>query len=430
MDVSTRNKSSGMDVSRGKAFEAVKRSGSNEFDEISGPLYKRRGGFGKHMPNAWQSRIFSIRDGILFYYEGGDEYRHPRGKVDLKAEGVSVSTGVCFDNAPTPYTILLCPSGWEEKWKLCSETSDDMDRWVAVIEKHINDNAKRAAPGIPLKEYTSDDEGVESVPRSPQTTTKHMEENPQKNIGEASPTNVISQAPHKSDLIPTDPRKPRRRGLKLKSTSADSDLIEVTLTMILSNLCFYFAYTSLSVISTLFYFVLANCVIFHTLSLRSHRATTSENALKQAEATVQSLKDSATAVASAVLNGEIPAPNETNDAAANLLPLVAKKPVPGTTLERVSTVPPQVPPDHTWQPCDHRNFNVRVGPDYNRNKKKGPSDAPIYEPFAVDVFCAKNRIDHVARLMDLPDTSSIDTHNEHVPPLMIIQIQVLVACLR
>ena len=34
-------------------------------------------------------------------------------------------------------------------------------------------------------------------------------------------------------------------------------------------------------------------------------------------------------------------------------------------------------------------FNVRVGPEYNRYKRKAPSSKPLYETVAVDVFCTK-----------------------------------------
>ncbi len=47
---------------------------------------------------------------------------------------------------------------------------------------------------------------------------------------------------------------------------------------------------------------------------------------------------------------------------------------------------PRQAPLHTWSMVDHRQFNVRIGPDYNRYKRKAASAAPIYEPFAVDVF--------------------------------------------
>lgn len=41
----------------------------DERPEISGLLYKKRGGFGKMMPNAWQYRFFTLtKEGILSYY--------------------------------------------------------------------------------------------------------------------------------------------------------------------------------------------------------------------------------------------------------------------------------------------------------------------------------------------------------------------------
>jgi hypothetical protein len=80
--------------------------------------------------------------------------------------------------------------------------------------------------------------------------------------------------------------------------------------------------------------------------------------------------------------------------------------------------------DHTWCKADHRMFQVRKGPEYSRFKKKAPSGPPIFEAFAVDVFCTKNRIDNATRRFSLPDTSHIDTHNPHVPPIFVIQIQI------
>ena len=38
-------------------------------------------------------------------------------------------------------------------------------------------------------------------------------------------------------------------------------------------------------------------------------------------------------------------------------------------------------------------FNVRVGPEYNRYKRKAPSSKPLYETVAVDVFCTKVTLD-------------------------------------
>lgn len=51
-----------------------------------------------------------------------------------------------------------------------------------------------------------------------------------------------------------------------------------------------------------------------------------------------------------------------------------------------------------------------------------PSGMHRHDSFSFDVS-AKNRIDHVAQFIKLENTDHIDTHNEFVPPLLVIQIQ-------
>ncbi len=41
---------------------------------------------------------------------------------------------------------------------------------------------------------------------------------------------------------------------------------------------------------------------------------------------------------------------------------------------------------------DHTVFNVRVGPNYSRNKKKAPSARPFFVPFAVDIFRLRAKV--------------------------------------
>lgn len=82
-------------------------------------------------------------------------------------------------------------------------------------------------------------------------------------------------------------------------------------------------------------------------------------------------------------------------------------------------------PPHTWTKIDSSFFNVRIGPDYNRNKKKAPSGPSLYEAFAVDIFCAKNRVDHAASRFQLPDTSHLDDSlPAHIPAIMVVQMQI------
>jgi hypothetical protein len=133
-------------------------SGHDHDVEMSGYLQKRRGGFGRHMPNAWQIRYFTLKDGIMYYYEDSGVDSRPRGKIDLKSENCDFMNGLVFEGAPTPFTMQIIPGGWDEKWKLCATTKEEMELWVAAIMKHITDETKRKPTSIPLKSYVSDED--------------------------------------------------------------------------------------------------------------------------------------------------------------------------------------------------------------------------------------------------------------------------------
>ena len=61
------------------------------------------------------------------------------------------------------------------------------------------------------------------------------------------------------------------------------------------------------------------------------------------------------------------------------------KHIAGSTYTQVYTTAPNVP-EHSWCKCDATQFNVRIGPNYDRHKKKAPSSTPLYVPYAVDVI--------------------------------------------
>ena len=55
--------------------------------------------------------------------------------------------------------------------------------------------------------------------------------------------------------------------------------------------------------------------------------------------------------------------------------------------------------------------------------KKAPSSIPLFEPFAVDVFCTEKRIDDVSARMAFPDMPDLQINNPHVPPIFVVQVQ-------
>ena len=86
--------------------------------EIKGFLLKRRGGkFGVHMKNAWQSRSFEVKNGVICYYDDSDARKaKPRGKLVVAETSLVKHTS--YEHAPPfPYSFEIIPSGKEEKWR-------------------------------------------------------------------------------------------------------------------------------------------------------------------------------------------------------------------------------------------------------------------------------------------------------------------------
>lgn len=116
-----------------------------ESPEITGLLYKRRGGFGKIMPNAWQFRLFILsKEGILAYYDtdlsdskDGTSLDKDRGHIDLKHLHFDLLSEL-VEGAPTTHVITIVPDDGSEKWRLCAETKEDYMRWYKVFEKYCH----------------------------------------------------------------------------------------------------------------------------------------------------------------------------------------------------------------------------------------------------------------------------------------------------
>ena len=101
--------------------------------ELSGNLFKRRGGYGKLTFNPWQLRYFTIKDGYLSYYESQEstELYEARGIFDLREEFEMTSLG-SLEGSPNNFTIQLSIPN-EEKWKLCAENKDEYVKWKTAL---------------------------------------------------------------------------------------------------------------------------------------------------------------------------------------------------------------------------------------------------------------------------------------------------------
>ena len=273
-----------LDISQSQAIVAE----ASSADEIAGMLLKRRGGFGKHMPNAWQLRYFTIRDGVLMYFEG-DNCSQPRGRMDLKALNCTFQLGLVFENAPTPFTMQIAPGGGEEKWKLCAENPEDLERWSMCIEKHVNDKNRREAVAhvVSDDEYFPEDGETEprkragSGPRVAQPRGTSVAKIFSTDTGSTGRSNVPTSRPGLSTNTSTKetdvkgssnrPKSSRRR-LKLRAeSSTPPETVEMIMALFIFNTCVVMVKYSDNLVFGLLYLIVANIVIARTLYLRGKR---------------------------------------------------------------------------------------------------------------------------------------------------------------
>lgn len=387
--------------------------------EISGLLYKRRGGFGKMMPNAWQYRFFTIsKEGILSYYdtdlpEPNLFENKPRGRLDLRIGNTEIIMNGQIEGAPTPFTIQVCPPS-EEKWKLCADSKEEMIRWCSIMESHVN---TKSLGRRSIVSYTSDDESGAASPshrnRSESTGAENLKE---KSPNEEKISPSISLTPKESFVNPSASsdvknievgdanKKKRKGGLRVggaKDGEESRESQESLLCLLILNCCIYLGFSAKSWWLKLLCFIVGNVVVGASLHFRAKRLKACRQKLHDTNATIEKLNktiskienmrqtqggEGAEKIAASHLENEDEEEEEVVERSVARIPAgISGKPIAGYTLRQVQT-PPLQSPEHTWCICDHRLFNVRIGPDYNRFKKKAPSAAPLFEAFAVDVF--------------------------------------------
>ncbi|XP_009799896.1 uncharacterized protein [Nicotiana sylvestris] len=74
----------------------------------------------------------------------------------------------------------------------------------------------------------------------------------------------------------------------------------------------------------------------------------------------------------------------------------------------------------SWSRIEPSTFRVRGGNYFRDKKKEFAANYAAYYPFGVDVFLSQRKIDHIARLVELP----VIEHSETLPSILVVNIQV------
>eukprot|EP01001_Neometanema_parovale_P010085 NODE_631_length_2234_cov_76.005211_g601_i0.p1 GENE.NODE_631_length_2234_cov_76.005211_g601_i0~~NODE_631_length_2234_cov_76.005211_g601_i0.p1 ORF type:complete len:643 (-),score=101.77 NODE_631_length_2234_cov_76.005211_g601_i0:304-2133(-) len=93
--------------------------------------------------------------------------------------------------------------------------------------------------------------------------------------------------------------------------------------------------------------------------------------------------------------------DESDEGATEILP----EDVPAPAMKMVGSTVTQLqgePVPHQWGPLPGTGFEVRIGPDYRKNKKKAPSSPVICETIGVDLFSSPHKITHIFPRLQRP----------------------------
>ncbi|XP_055801354.1 uncharacterized protein LOC129870558 [Solanum dulcamara] len=74
----------------------------------------------------------------------------------------------------------------------------------------------------------------------------------------------------------------------------------------------------------------------------------------------------------------------------------------------------------SWSYIEPSTLRVRGGNYFRDKKKEFAANCAAYYPFGVDVFLSQRKIDHIARLVELP----VIEHSGTLPPILVVNIQV------
>ena len=112
----------------------------------------------------------------------------------------------------------------------------------------------------------------------------------------------------------------------------------------------------------------------------------------------------------------------TDSASSSTSPVKPKK--KGTKLLPLgSTIPKDTSQPHSYGPTDPTMFNLRIGPNYKKNKQKAPSGPALYELHTMDFLYGDAPLKATSDkfiIPSIPGITDVSTGHSHIPPMIIV----------
>lgn len=364
---------------------------------FSGILYKQRSGFGKFAQNSWKKRLVTYDANILLYHKINQSDSFPRGSLNFNYVNYTISFDKICD-APNQY-IFQINTPDNEPWIFCALNENDYKLWINILTKNVNEITQ---------EQIISPEQTQIQP----TLTLESEQTQIQPTLTLEPDQIYAPICDKKEGEYDD-----------KSLKYFKIFVLIIINMEITYIVWNF-----NIITAIIYYCVINYITLTIINMIDNAATKinlKENQLDcpQSELSVElnnNITDIRTDNTNNInnINNTDVIDNIISDTISNI---DNDTYIPGQTYRQFkNNIDENTNNKNTWSEANHINFSLR-GLDYLNDSKKLPSEDPIYEPFAVDVFYTKSRIDHIAKKFQLPKNSV--SNNSTLPNFFIVQVQ-------
>jgi len=416
--------------------------------DLCGSMYKRRGGFGRNKENNWVMRSFTLHGQILCYHEEPHPEQitnpsKPRARLNLaKTETIAEMHSKHKQGLPTDHLLTINIYDPvirnKRKWEMCCISKEEQVMWYNAIRASdgpVGDAGVAVGNGGAWSPNRDHHEG---------TSLQFPNVDSGNNLFSVN-RKMIHRSPsmeQQEDVLLTRAAEKAVEVWMEKENSGNNKKEMSTSTMVLlfvtMNVALYFVRNGSEQTFQATLFFMNAFVLYVVMERTGTKSTSKQTKGKGLKAKVAKKKKKV------METDEINAPAiEIEKSHQKIMPgstMPRSTPVKNTELEMklqncgansaealraYATAPTesiQVQP-HSYVQTDSSLFNLRIGPNYKRNKQKAPSAPALYDLYSMDFLYDSTALKNVSdkfKIPSIPGITDVSTGHAHIPPMLVI----------
>ena len=390
------------------------RAKDGSFD-LCGSMYKRRGGLGRNAENSWILRCFTLYGPILCYHTESSissvsDPSNPRARLNLlKTETIAEMHSKHKPGLPTEFLLtvnIYNPLGGKRKWEMCCTSKEQQVVWYNAINAY---DGKVNRSSTQLARTPSYDDGeMDGVVLSPTEARGTVLAMPDIGDGLVRPRlNTGGSGALTMQDVEVVAKAAAKAAVSMCQENTQKDEVSpgnvILFIVVLNTASYWIRNGSEQSYKITLFFMNAFVLYIATQKMGSPKST-----LKGPKARAAKQKKQKSTLGPSTPSSTLPTKQKRKS--AKLLPVG-------------STIPKNTQQPHSYANSDSSIFKLRIGPNYKKNKQKGPSGPALYELHSMDFIYADSALKRTADkfvIPTIPGVTDISTEHSHIPPLLII----------